>query len=185
MSLEPGRALERKIPIVRLLLIVLALATGACASVAPSFRVYGTRGDLEQLLGKWDGEYVGSREHGRRGSIAFDLVAGDDHAHGTVLMMPEGSRNVFRRFEPGRPDEGRVLRDQTSTPDTLLTIRFVWVSRGVIEGVLDPYWDPDRATAASTTFTGHAARNSIEGTFVTQYANRAPSTRGSWSVSRK
>jgi hypothetical protein len=170
---------------VRTFLIFLALATAACASMAPPFRVYGTRGDLEQLVGKWDGEYVGSREHGRRGSIAFDLAAGDDHAHGTVLMMPEGSRNTLRRFEPGRPDEDRILRDGTSTLDTLLTIRFVWVSRGVIEGVLDPYWDPDRATAASTTFTGRAGGNSIEGMFVTQYANRAPSTRGTWSVSRK
>jgi hypothetical protein len=170
---------------IRPAVMCLALISVSCASIAPPFQVYGHKGDIEQLSGRWAGEYVGGAEHGRRGSISFDLAAGDDHAHGTVLMFTDGSRAPVRRFEPGGPGRSQALRDSSSNIDPLLTIRFAWVSNGVVEGVLDPYWDSDRGTAASTTFTGRVGRNSIDGTFTTQYADRAPSTGGTWSVSRR
>jgi len=181
---RPGDKEERK-AMSRIMLLAMVMTMGACASMAPPFRVYGSRGDLEQLAGKWDGEYVGNLEHGRRGSIAFDLEAGDDHAHGTVLMIPQGASSSFRRYEPGRPDGVTIASVPVEAQDSLLTIRFVWISAGVVEGVLDSYWDPDRGTSAVTRFRGRADGKRIEGTFNTQYANRAPATAGTWVVSRR
>lgn len=169
----------------RVILLGAALTVGACASAAPPFDVYGSPGDLEQLAGKWAGEYVGDRDHVRRGSIAFDLAQGDDHAHGTVLMVPQGASGMYRRFEPGREGEAGPGRASAEAPVSLLTIRFAWVSAGVVKGVLDSYWDPDRATAAITTFTGSADGKRMAGTFVTEYANRAPATTGTWAVRRQ
>ena len=169
----------------RVMLLGMVMVMSACASMAPPFRVYGSRGDLELLAGQWDGEYVGNPEHGRRGSIAFDLEAGDDHAHGTVLMIPQGASSTYRRYEPGRPDGVTTAPIPVEAQDSLLTIRFAWISAGVVEGVLDSYWDPDRGTAAITRFTGRAAGRRIEGTFNTQYANRSPATGGTWAVSRR
>ena len=169
----------------RVVCLGAALTLAACASVAPPFQVYGTRGDLEQLVGKWEGDFAGSLEHARRGSIAFDLSAGDDHAHGTGSMMPQGAPDMYRRFEPGRASEAGTGRAASQTPVSLLTIRFARVSSGVVEGVLEAYWDPDRATAAITTFTGSTDGRRMSGTFTTEYANKAPATAGTWAVSRR
>lgn len=168
----------------RTLMAMLIVAATGCASAAPPFRIYGSAGDLEQLAGRWNGEYIGNLEQGRRGSISFDLAAGSNYARGTVLMTPQGATRPYGRFEPGRPDLDRPVSPERPS-DTLLTISFAWVTRGQVEGVLDPYWDPDRATTASTTFLGLAERDRIAGTFVTRYANRAPDTSGTWSVTRR
>jgi hypothetical protein len=169
----------------RILMASLLSVVCACASVTPSFPVIGVHSDFGRLVGRWDGDYVGSISHGRRGTIAFVLAAAEDHAHGTVEMIPDGDRRAYGRVDPGsgRGQDGATDREATAHP--LLTIRFVWVTGSQVEGVLDAYWDPDRATAASTTFRGHIEDNSIRGTFVTEYANRAPATSGVWTVRRR
>jgi hypothetical protein len=51
-------------------------------------------------------------------------------------------------------------------------------------GSLDPYWDPDRSTQATTTFEGALADDSVEGTFTARYESGASPTRGQWKVTR-
>jgi len=156
-----------------------AAAVTACGFHAPPVRVQGTASMLEQLAGEWWGEYTGDRLHGRNGSIAFKLVAGEDHAHGDVLMTPRGADRPYGRG----PGEG------ASSPmgaSNVLTIRFVTAIDGTITGALDPYWDPERGTEATATFRGRVSGDdTIEGTFITAYADGQPSTGGRWKATRK
>jgi len=145
----------------------LAVALG-CASLAP-VPVSGTPGAMELLSGDWRGEYAGDPDHGRHGTIAFTLVAGEDHAHGTVVMTPAGFD------EPLRPESPHYQA---------LAIRFVRAAGDTLSGVLEPYWDPDRRTRASATFRGVLKNRTIEGTFTVAYANGQPETGGWWNVRR-
>jgi len=153
-----------------------------CASLAPQFPVDGTRGDLERLSGDWQGEYVGDRDHGRHGSIAFRLIAGEEHAHGTVLMIPAGSDRPYQAYHG---DEFGRLTQRPERSSRLLEIQFVNAAGGSVTGVLAPYWDPDHQTRASATFRGQLTDDTIEGSFTTTYANGSPLTRGRWSVRRR
>ena len=56
--------------------------------------------------------------------------------------------------------------------------------RKLLSGVVAPYWDPDRRSRASATFSGQLTGDTIEGTFTTTYANGDPQTGGRWHVRR-
>ena len=169
-------------PHVRTLLGGLALLLSwSCAAIAPSIRMTGTARDLERLSGEWRGEYVGDHDHRRRGTIAFKLIAGEDHAHGEVQMVPEGLDRPYQRYQGS--DSG-AIRQEPAHGSPVLTIRFVAIEEDTVEGVLDPYWDPDRLTNASATFHGWLRDNVIEGTFTTTYANGVAATGGRWKVVR-
>jgi hypothetical protein len=159
---------------------ILAVPLG-CASLGPAFPVQGTRADLELLSGDWQGEYVGDREHFRNGSIAFKLVAGEDHAHGTVVMIPAGSD---RPYEPWYGRDLPVPPYELGRPSRVLEIQFATADGGMVTGVLAPYWDPDRLTRASARFRGYLTGDTIAGTFTTTYADGTPPTSGRWSVRR-
>jgi hypothetical protein len=168
--------------VIRTLLVITAIVVVSnCAFVAPRVEVLGTPGGLARLSGEWWGEYIGDRDHARHGSIAFKLVAGEDHAHGDVLMIPEGLGRPYGRNqwdEPGTPPHELEQRSR------MLEIRFVMVTENTVNGVLGPYWDPDRQTEASATFRGRLADDTIEGTFTTSYASGAAKTGGRWKVWR-
>ena len=146
------------------------------AYLAPSIQMYGTPGDLERLAGEWSGEYTGDRAHVRRGTIMFKLVAGERVAHGDVRMTPDGVDRPSQRYSE---DEKRLPREREHG-SRVLTIRFVNAMDGVVNGELDPYWDPDRKTQASATFRGRMADEVIEGTFITRYANGSAERGGRW-----
>jgi hypothetical protein len=120
-------------------------------------RIEGAPMELSALAGDWEGEYS-SAATGRLGSIVFKLVAGEDHAHGDVLMIPRGSSDPYR---PRSGGEGPAPAGASQ----LLTIRFVRAEAGRISGTLDPYWDPDCNCEVTTTFVGEARGDAIEGTF--------------------
>jgi hypothetical protein len=163
-----------------LLVLMPALLAAGCHYLGPPVRLYGTAADLEALVGEWSGEYVGTRQHGRNGSIFFTLAAGEENARGDVLMTPE-------RSEPYRRYSGEQPFVQTGEPfprDQVLTIRFVRANDGSITGRLEPYWDPDRRSEATSVFTGSLDGDRIEGTFTTTYASGAETTGGRWSVTR-
>jgi hypothetical protein len=124
---------------------------------------------------------VGDRDHARHGTIAFTLVAGEDHAHGTIVMVPAG---VGRPFQPYRGDELTLSPPQLAQRQQLLEIQFVNAADNTVNGVVTPYWDPDRRTRASATFIGQLTGGSIEGTFTATYANGDPPTTGRWTVKR-
>ena len=170
------------VPIVRVLGILTAVLSWSCTYIAPPIRLQGSPADLERLAGEWWGEYVGDRDHGRRGTITFKLIAGENHAHGDVLMVPEGDNRPYRPYQAG---EFTAQPPDVTHTTPVLSIRFANVFDGSVAGVVDPYWDPDRKTEATATFRGRLADNVIEGTFTTRYANGAAETGGRWKVTRK
>jgi hypothetical protein len=161
---------------VRLLGVLFALVVPlACASTPPAVPIEGTPADLSALAGHWEGEYS-SQATGRLGSIVFDLVAGEDHAHGDVLMIPRGSSDHYR---PRTAGEGPAPAGASQ----LLTIRFVKAEKGKVSGTLDPYWDPDCSCEVTTTFVGRVRGDTVEGTFTSE--RTAGRVFGTWKATRR
>lgn len=155
----------------------LALAASACAFNPPAVPLEGRAAELQRLAGRWTGAYDGYGS-GRAGRIEFTLVAGEDHAHGSVLMVPRTTRNPFRPWR-----ETFTVPSMALTED--LAIRFVAVENGEVTGELDPYRDPDCGCRAHTRFRGRLRGNAIEGTFVTFLDGHDEELGGRWKVHRR
>ena len=155
--------------------VIAGLVVG-CAYNPPPVTVVGRQEAVAALVGDWWGDYRSEGPLERRGTIHFALVAGDDHAHGDVLMTPAGTDRPYGRHagEPGA---------RTMVPEPL-TIRIVRVDDDEIRGELERYWDPDRETMATTTFRGTLRENLIVGTFLTTFATGGLEARGRWRVTR-
>lgn len=147
-----------------------------CGRVPPIV-LDGPPADVERLVGVWEGRYTGAR-HQRSGTITFTLIAGEDHAHGDVLMIPEGSERAYSRY----PERGREPLEQISQ---LLTIRFVRTSGAAVSGMLEPYWDPDADCTAYTAFRGYVGKDVMQGTFTSRCANGLDPAMGRWKVVRR
>jgi hypothetical protein len=169
---------EDSMPTIRSSVLGVALVAGACAFNPPPVPIDAPAGDLERLAGQWTGTYERANAD-RAGSIEFNLVAGEDHAHGDVVMIPAGSRRPYQSFR-----EGRIAGDRFDAVHEL-TIRFVAVDAGEITGELDPYRDPDCDCRAYTRFRGRLHDDVVEGTFVTRTARDAGPVPGHWKVTRK
>lgn len=137
--------------------LVLALSASGCSAAILKTPIGGTRADIAQLVGNWQGDYE-SIDSGRRGSITFRLRAGADTAEGDVLMEP---RNMT---DPSAPDPA-IPRDTFGTDRQALAIRFVVVNANQVTGTLEPYKDPDCGCTLTTTFKGTLRGDVIEGTF--------------------
>ena len=168
---------RRKPGVLAALFIAAGLGLSACAP-PPAIALPGPRGSADALIGEWDGSYSGPAT-GRSGSIWFKLVAGEDHAHGDVLMKAQGSPSPYFRRAPGISE--REL--QTQAP-AMLAIHLVRVSGNQVDGFLDAYWDPLCNCEALTTFNGELFENRISGFFVTRLAGDAVAT-GRWEVTRR
>ena len=167
--------------VARISALLAAALTTACASMPP-VRMEATSADYEMLAGEWRGEYT-SVALGRRGSIEFKLVAGDNKAFGDVVMVPQGSG---RPYEARYDGQSRQPYSGGGRPDSqMLTIFFVRASGGTITGMLDRYWDPDRNCTASTVFRGTLLERTIEGTFSTTWECGAGEATGEWKVTRR
>ncbi len=142
----------------------------------PPIRVVGSPADLESLAGEWTGTYK-NRDGDREGSIWFKLVAGENHAHGDVLMTPRGRSEAYARYKPGEKP------GQSAAPQ-FLSIQFVAVSKGEVSGALEPYWDADCECQAQTTYLGRQFENVFEGTFVTRLTNGRTAA-GQWTAVRR
>jgi len=164
----------------RLLAVIMGIATvGGCAHMPP-VRVNASPADMEMLAGEWKGDYA-SPALGRRGSIEFKLVASSGQAYGDVLMIPQNSTQPYEPSTLGNPSPQAGMPTGTQ----LLTIRFVRAESGEINGMLDPYWDPDRNCHAYSVFHGAMAKGVIEGTFTTTFECGAGEATGRWQVTRK
>jgi hypothetical protein len=153
------------------------LFVNACGPL-PEVALPGPRGSADALIGEWDGSYSGPAT-GRSGSIWFKLVAGEDHAHGDVLMKATGASNPYFRSS----QKNDVRESQPPVP-TMMSIHLVRVSGNYVDGFLDPYWDDFCRCEALTTFSGVLFENKITGTFVTRLAGDAMTT-GRWEVVRR
>jgi hypothetical protein len=154
-----------------------ALVLTTCGPL-PAVGLRGSPENVAALTGEWDGSFE-SRASNRSGSIWFKLVAGEDHAHGDVLMKADRDTAPYARYSP----EGG-LRAPANTAQAFLTIHFVRASGKAIDGVLDTYWDPSCGCQAVTTFTGWLFENQITGTFLTHFNDDTIAT-GAWHVTRR
>jgi hypothetical protein len=158
--------------------IAAGLAASGCAP-PPAIELPGAPQSAVALVGEWDGSFRG-RALGDTGSIWFKLVAGEDHAHGDVLLKAQGASAPFVRYAP----VSERLETRPPAVPAMLTIHFVRIDGDLVEGVLDPYFDPVCDCEAMTTFTGRLFENRITGTFVTRLAGDQITT-GSWEVTRR
>ena len=159
---------------------VTAAATllAACAANQTPVPVVGHADDLAGLAGDWTGEYS-STESGRSGSISFTLRAAADSAFGDVVMIPVGWGR------PLAPWRGETSPTPAQRPMTeVLTINFVRVEAGRVNGTLAPYADPQTGERLLTTFVGDLSGNNITGTYVTRLPSGATQT-GRWTAQRK
>jgi uncharacterized protein (TIGR01244 family) len=174
---------RRHLTSIGLLTVLVAVGTGGgCAGVSPPIRLQGRPADVQALAGEWAGEYQAPGLGGRSGSIIFTLAAGEDHAHGDVLMTPAGSAHGYSRY-PGRGPFGPW--EDFRAPMEALTIHFVGLDRRLVSGALDPYWDPDRECWATTTFVGELVEHTIAGTFLTRFSSTSRDMEGKWRVTRR
>jgi len=158
-------------------LAAASVLLAACAATQTPVPVVGPAADITALAGEWVGEYS-SIESGRSGSISFTLRAAADSAFGDVVMIPVGW---------GRPLA--PWRGETPTPaqrpmTEVLSINFVRVEQGRVNGTLAPYADPQTGERLVTRFTGELSGNTITGTYTTQLSSGATQT-GRWTVQRK
>jgi hypothetical protein len=152
-----------------------ALLFAACATNQPSVPLVGRSADVAALAGEWVGEYS-SVESGRSGSISFTLRSAADSAFGDVVMVPVG---LGRPLMPWR---GEVSAARPSSE--VLTINFVRVEAGRVNGTLAPYADPQTGARLLTTFAGQLNGNTITGTYTTRLPSGETQT-GRWTVQRK
>ena len=152
----------------------LVLAIG-CSTTSAPVPVEGT--NVAALAGHWEGEYE-SEATDRTGTIVFDLVAGEDHAHGDVVMIPRGAANAYR---PAPRPTGEATGSAATAE--VLSIRFVRAEGETVNGTLDPYWDPDCSCEVTTTFVGAMSGNRIVGTFTSM--RTAGRVTGTWTATRR
>lgn len=158
--------------------MVAAPLLAACAANQPPVPVVGSSADVAALAGSWNGEYS-SAASGRSGSISFTLRASGDSATGDVLMIPVG---WGKPLLPWRGDA--VAPAAPRMQAEVLTINFLRVQAGHVNGTLAPYADPQTGERLVTTFTGVMKGNSIDGTYTTRLASGDTQT-GRWSVQRQ
>jgi hypothetical protein len=142
----------------------------------PAVQLQGDAAGTAALAGEWDGSFEGHAA-GRNGSIWFKLVAGEDHAHGDVLMKSNREPVPYARYSP-------TGAAPPLSPPTFLSIHFVRISGQAVNGVLDTYLDPSCDCQAWTTFSGVLFENQIRGTFVTHLDDDTIIT-GAWHVTRR
>lgn len=131
-------------------------------------------GNADYLAGRWRGSCENTALQ-RAGSIEFTLVAGEDHAHGDVVMIPANHSAAIRLAPRHELHEGSPLA-------TVLTIEFVRAAGDSVMGTMTPYRDPECNCTAVTMFTGYVSGEAIRGIFVTRRASGAIA--GTWSVRR-
>lgn len=158
--------------------VAVAVLLAACAANRPPVAVAGAPQDVVQLAGDWAGDYSSSVT-GRNGTISFTLSAAGDSAVGAVVMVPAGfGRPLAPWNDPARMNAG--------TPPTtqVLSIRFVRVRGGRVNGSLDPYADPQTGTRLITTFVGTIVADTISGTYTTRPSAVGDEATGRWRVVR-
>ena len=159
-------------------LAATALLLAACRNPQPApVPLAGPQTSLDRLTGEWEGSYI-NLQAGRGGSIVFTLTAGEDHAHGDIVMVPRGSDR------PLGPANITNAPDQVAGSE-VLTIEFVRVAGDSVSGTVSRYFDPECRCAAHAIFRGRIAGDVISGTFVAEQAVAGGRTsRGTWEVRR-
>lgn len=160
----------------RSVILGLALLAAGCRYRPAVVPTIGPHADMDLMIGEWDGEYW-SDESGRHGSILFNITAHGDSAFGDVLMRVPAGEVAPRPVDLAA---GHTIHARAAD---LLSIRFVRIEGGRVQGELEPYIAPDCECVARTTFTGTVAGDEVTGTYVT-VREHAATQRGEWKVRR-
>ena len=157
-------------------LVVLAAASlGACRARPSHVPVIASPESLEALAGEWTGEFTNLVTR-RGGSIVLRIRAGQDTAHGDVLLEPRGGTPVLANAGPTR----------VVVPTTALTLQIAFVRAvgDTVSGRMQPYESPDCACTLTTTFVGRLRGDRIEGTYTAVGAPGGPQS-GRWQAKRR
>ena len=157
------------------LLAALSVMAFGCRYRPDPVPVGGVHTEVEQLIGEWSGDYASS-ESRRSGTIFFQITAHGDSAYGDVLM-PVAAGEVGPR-----PVDLLTGHEQHVRSTALLSIRFVRVAGGAVQGEMEPYIAPDCDCVARTIFYGKVEGNEISGTYIT--TTDRGTQRGEWRVRR-
>ncbi len=136
-------------PAARFAALALALLAGplALAQTSTPAPVDGDPADLAAFVGEWVGGYT-CAETGRRGTLVFRVVAGEDSVRAVVLMIP------------------RATEDDLVPEAIPLAVHRVEVTGRSLRGVLARYDDPEWEIPLETSFGGTlAGGDHIEGYF--------------------
>ncbi len=155
--------------------LVAALFWG-CGTTQQPFRVFGLRHDVQELAGRWVGDYYNA-ETGIGGSIVFSLTGSTDTAYGDVMMVAQGSSVPFRPFYGDISPENEFRKTQS------LTINFVMIEDRKVTGTLCPYKDEASGCVVYSTCEGTLSGDRIEGKFFTRFSD-GRLTEGEWKVVR-
>ena len=158
---------------------LLAVLT-ACHNPPPApVPLSGERASLDGIAGEWSGSYR-NPENGRSGSIVFTLTAGEDHAHGDIVMVPNGTDRPLRPYAVAPGGSGGQM-----PASQVLTIEFVRVSGDSVSGTVANYLDPECQCSAHAIFRGRVDGNRIRGTFASFQGGIERASRGSWEVQKR
>lgn len=156
--------------------MMLVALLGGCRYRPAPVPLRGNPAELRLMAGHWDGEYR-SIESGRAGSITFEISAAADSAFGDVLLTAPGA------LGPVIPIDLPEIHRLHAPSERLLSIRFVRVATGDVQGMLEPYRAPDCSCVVRTRFTGRVSADTIRGTFLTTLET-GQQQQGSWRVWR-
>jgi hypothetical protein len=157
------------------ILAALAVMAMGCRTRLDPVPVAGVHTEVERLIGDWSGDYASS-ESRRSGTIFFQITAHGDSAYGDVLM-PVAAGDVGPR-----PVDLLTGHEQHVRSTELLSIKFVRVAGGAVQGELEPYIAPDCDCVARTIFYGKVEGTEISGTYLT--TTDRGTQRGEWRVHR-
>ena len=134
--------------------------------------------DMQLLVGDWQGEFV-SEEGGRRGKIAFRLMAGRDTAEGLVTVDGPAPH-------AGCVDPVSLATAPKVIGQLALTLGTVNVGEPSVGGWLRPYPDPELGCLMDTWFEGTIDGDTLRGMYFTNPADTAKALRlGNWWVARR
>jgi len=160
-----------------LLVAVAASSICSCSMMPPPIPVVGASERVAALAGTWSGDYS-SEATGRYGSIQFTLAADSDTAHGEVVMQP---RHPIMRGPSNR--DGRGVAPPPASQ--ALSVAFVHAIGDTVQGLLQPYEDPECSCTLLTKFAGRLRGDRIEGRYSTLNTTTGITTSGEWNVRRR
>lgn len=163
-----------------LIILFLGTVSAGCASRPSRIALEASPRDFQALVGTWRGSYKSSP--GRHGLIDFTLDATNATAYGDVFMMADDAKQPYASYRGTPPGSDPGIAGNRRQ---ILSIRFVRIEDGRLQGTLAPYWDPDRGCEALATFYGRLESSAIEGTFVSVCDNGVLTRQGRWSVTRQ
>lgn len=161
----------------KMMLVVpgLVLVMGGCAATSLQKDLTIERGRGKDLAGTWKGTFLNTATN-RSGFIELTLLEESASTPGSVQLRAPEKEELYQVFDAELRGTRSPIRPMG------LTISFLQFTDGIVQGVLEPYEDPERRCLVVTSFEGRMKDGKIVGTFSTRGAGTGPVPTGTWSV---